>query len=71
MKLVHHFAMQQLRSLVPSVLQAEMVAADSQHQLLISTTILGLQRQRHRPAADGDLHLQPTSHLSKSDNHHS
>jgi hypothetical protein len=64
MKSVHHFAMQQLRSLGPSVLQAEMRAADFQHQLLTSTTILGLQLQRHQPVVDGVLHLQLTNHLS-------
>jgi hypothetical protein len=54
--------MQQLRSQGLSVLQAEMRAADFQHQLLTSTTILGPQRQRHRLAVDGEPHLQPTSH---------
>jgi hypothetical protein len=66
MKSVHHFAMQQLRSLVPSVLQAEMRAADSQHQLLTSMKIHGLQHRLHQPVADGDLHLQPTNHLSNN-----
>ena len=63
MKSVHHFAMQQLRSPGLSALQAEM-AADSQHQLLTSTMIHGLQRQRHQPVVDGVLHLQPTNRLS-------
>jgi hypothetical protein len=66
MKLVHHSAMQQLRSHVLSALQAEMLAADSQHQLLTSTKIHGQQHQPHQPVADGDLHLQPTNHLSNT-----
>jgi hypothetical protein len=54
--------MQQLRSLVPSVLQAETMEGASQLQLLIQSMIHGLRHQRHQPVVDGDPHQQPTNH---------
>jgi hypothetical protein len=59
--------MQQLRSHVPSALQAELVEGALQLQLLTLMKIHGLQHRLHQPVADGDqLHQQPTNHLSNN-----
>jgi hypothetical protein len=66
MKLVHHYAMQQRRSLRPSVQQAEL--ADTRHQLqqIHLTKTHGQQhhRHQHQQVVDGE-HLLPTNHRSK------
>ncbi len=65
MKLVHHYAMQQRRSLRPSVQQAEL--ADTLHQLqqIHLTKTHGQQLLlQHQQVVDGE-HRLPTNHRSK------